>query len=84
MRENISNKICADRRKGDAAKHFAERANEFFHKPAGVFLICLLLFGLTAWAFAPALKTDFQYFDEGGELQYNAHVNRGLSWQSLH
>jgi tetratricopeptide (TPR) repeat protein/uncharacterized membrane protein YqjE len=84
VRKNIPNEISVDRQKSDVAKHFAKRGDEFFHKPAGVILICLLLFGLTVWAFAPALKTDFQYFDEGGELQYNAHVNRGLNWQNLH
>ena len=46
-------------------------------------MICLLFFGLTAWAFAPALKTNFQIFDESGELFLNPHMNSGLGWQNL-
>ncbi len=46
-------------------------------------MICLLFFGLTAWAFAPALKTNFQLFDESGELFLNPHMNSGLGWQNL-
>jgi protein O-mannosyl-transferase len=35
------------------------------------------------WAFIPALKTDFQYFDENAIIISNSHVNSGLSWQNL-
>jgi tetratricopeptide (TPR) repeat protein len=83
MRTHLSSKVFADRRAGNAARHFDESAAPFFHRPAGILLICLLLFGLTAWTFAPVLQTDFQYFDEAAELHYNAHVNTGLGWQNL-
>ena len=55
----------------------------FFVKPAGIFVICLLFFGLTVWTFFPVLQTDFQHFDDGAIFLDNAHVNTGLSWQNL-
>jgi uncharacterized membrane protein YqjE len=33
--------------------------------------------------FAPALKTDFQFYDENGELGMNAHAHSGLGWQNI-
>jgi len=67
----------------NATGRFIKSADSFFHRPDGVFWICLFLFGLTVWTFAPALQTDFQYFDDATELQSNAHVNTGLNWQNL-
>ena len=52
-------------------------------EPDGVFLICLLFFGLTVWTFFPVLRANFQYFDESAELHNNAHVNSGIGWQNL-
>jgi tetratricopeptide (TPR) repeat protein/cbb3-type cytochrome oxidase subunit 3 len=83
MRKKFSKKNAPDRRAGKAGKHPIKSADSFFHGPAGVFLICLLFFGLTAWAFAPAVKTNFQLFDENGELLLNAHMNSGLGWHNL-
>jgi tetratricopeptide (TPR) repeat protein len=83
MRKRFSNKPAAGCRVEKSGKHPVKPVDSFFQKPAGVFLICLLLFGLTVWVFVPALKTDFQYFDENGELLRNAHANTGLSWQNL-
>jgi tetratricopeptide (TPR) repeat protein len=73
----------SDSAKADAARHFGESAGLFFNKQDGVFLLCLLLFGLTLWTFVPALNTDFQYYDESGEMLVNPHENTGLSWQNL-
>src|ERR1035438_6393451 len=83
MRKNFHNKNSPDRRAGKAGKHPIKPADSFLHKPACVFSVCLLFFGLTAWAFAPVLQTDFQIFDESGELLLNAHMNSGLGWQNL-
>jgi tetratricopeptide (TPR) repeat protein len=83
MKDKISRKIPSNGRAGDAKRPFFESANVFFHRPAGVFLICLLLFGLTVWAFAPVLKTGFQIFDDEAIFLKNANVNTGLSWQNL-
>jgi tetratricopeptide (TPR) repeat protein/uncharacterized membrane protein YqjE len=83
MKDNIPGKIPSAGRAGTAKRPFSESADSFFHRPAGIFLICLLLFGLTVWTFAPVLKTGFQIFDEGAELHYNVHVNTGISWQNL-
>jgi hypothetical protein len=38
---------------------------------------------MTAWVFAPALKTSFLLFDEAGELLLNTHMNSGLGWHNL-
>ena len=83
MKENISDKIPSNRRAGNAAGHFAESADSFFHRPAGILLICLLFFGLTVWTYIPVLQADFQYFDDDAIFLNNAHVNTGLSWQNL-
>jgi hypothetical protein len=83
MNKDISNQIPSDSQGGDEEKPFFKSADSFFHKPAGTFLICILIFGLTVWAFAPALKTDFQFYDENGELGMNAHMRSGLSWHNL-
>jgi tetratricopeptide (TPR) repeat protein len=82
MRKKFSNKIPAGRRVGRAGKLPIKPANSFYGT-AGVFLICLLFFGLTAWVFAPALKTSFLLFDEAGELLLNTHMNSGLGWHNL-
>jgi tetratricopeptide (TPR) repeat protein len=83
MRKKFSKRIPAVRRVGKAKKLPIKSADSFFNGPAGVILICLLFFGLTAWAFAPALKTNFQIFDESGELFLNTHMNSGLGWHNL-
>jgi len=83
MNEDSSNQIPADSQAGDEEKPVSKSADSFFHKPAGTFLICLLLFGLTVWAFAPALKTNFQFYDENGELGMNTHMRGGFSWHNL-
>jgi len=83
MSERFPNTIPSGSPASDEGKHSIKPADSFLHRPDGIVLICLLFFGLTAWAFAPALKTDFQFFDESGELFLNAHVNSGLGWQNL-
>jgi tetratricopeptide (TPR) repeat protein len=83
MKKRLSNNPVSGSRVERSGIHSVNPADSFFRKPAGVFLICLLLFGLTVWVFVPALKTDFQYFDENGELLRNAHANTGLGWQNL-
>jgi len=83
MRKGPSKKKSPDRRAGKAERHSIKSATPFLHKPAGVLLISLLFFGLTAWTFAPALHTDFQNFDERGELLVNSHMNTGLGWGNL-
>ena len=83
MRKRFSSKIPSASRAGKAGKHPLKPADSFFHGPAGVCLICVLFFGLTAWAFAPAVKADFQIFDESGELLLNLHMNSGLGWHNL-
>jgi protein O-mannosyl-transferase len=83
MKGSIANETSADRRKGDDGKDFIERADLFFRKPGGVFLVCLLLFALTVWTFVPVLQTEFQLFDEGTEMLNNPYENTGLSWQNL-
>ena len=83
MKKKVPNKISADRRVNPAAKFSIKTADSFFHGPAGVSLICLLFFGVTTWVFAPALKTNFQLFDESGELFLNTHMNSGLGWHNL-
>jgi len=83
MKENIPNKIPSDSRAGNEGKPFFKRADSFFHGPDGIFLICLLLFGLTVWTFLPALQTDFQMFDDYTIFLNNAHVNTGLGWQNV-
>jgi tetratricopeptide (TPR) repeat protein len=83
MRKNFSNKNPPGGRADPAGKHPIKPAESFLCKPAGVCLICLLFFALTVWAFAPVLKSDFQVFDESGELFLNAHMNSGLGWQNL-
>ena len=84
MKKSHSNKNPSSRRANDAARHPIKPADSFFHGRAGLFLICLLLFGLTVWVFAPALRTNFQFYDESGEMLTNPHENTGLSWQNLH
>ena len=83
MKESTSDKISSGSRNGNAVRHFIKSADLFFHKPAGVFWICLLFFGLTVWAFAPSLHANFQLYDEGSELLGNTHMNSGVSWQNL-
>ena len=82
MRKKFSKKIAAGRRAGRAEKLPIKPAGSFYG-PAGVFLICLLFFGMTAWVFAPALQASFQMFDEGGELLLNPHMKSGLGWNNL-
>ena len=65
------------------SEHPIELSDSFFHKPSGVFLVCLLFFGLTVWTFAPAIRADFQYFDDSALLLTNTHVNTGVGWQNL-
>jgi tetratricopeptide (TPR) repeat protein len=83
MKKRLSNNPVSGSRVERSGIHSVKPADSFFRKPAGVFLICLLFFGLTLWAFVPALKADFQYFDENGELLRNAHANTGFGWQNL-
>ncbi len=83
MKESISNENPAHSLAGGEGKHFIRSADSFFHKPAGIFWICLLLFGLTVWAFAPVSNTDFQLYDESAELSLNSHVNSGITWHNL-
>jgi hypothetical protein len=81
MKEN--NPVSSDSRAGNAASHVIKSPDLFFKKPEGVFWICVLLFGLTVGTFAPALKTDFQVFDDKGIFLSNSHINTGLNWQNL-
>jgi tetratricopeptide (TPR) repeat protein len=83
MRRNPSRKVFSHDPVGDEDKPVFKATDSFFHKPAGTLLICLLLFGLTVWTFAPALKTGFQYFDDNAELFINTHMNSGLGWHNL-
>jgi tetratricopeptide (TPR) repeat protein len=83
MRRRAPRNKISDRRADEAGKYPIKPAGSFLQKPSGVCLICLLFFGLTFWAFAPALQTDFQLFDESAELFLNAHMNSGLGWQNL-
>jgi len=83
MKENVSNEKPALGRVGEEEKHFIKSADTFLHKPDGIFLICLLFFGLTVWTFAPVLQTNFQVFDDDAIFLNNSHVNTGLSWQNL-
>lgn len=55
----------------------------FFHKPVGVFFICVLFYGLVVWTFWPSLRGQFMFYDEYGYLLTNAHVNSGLSWANV-
>ena len=64
MIEDIPNVSSSVARGSNDGKHFIEKASKFFLKPGGVVLICLMLFGLTVWTFAPVLQTEFQVFDE--------------------
>ena len=83
MRKKNRNESSSKRREKNPAKPSIGSAPSFFHKTGGVFLICILLFGLTAWTFAFALQCDYQIFDERGELLLNSHVNSGVSWKNL-
>jgi tetratricopeptide (TPR) repeat protein len=83
MKKRFSNRRSAGPQANNTAKHPTKSGESFFHKPTGMLSLCLIFFGLTAWAFAPVLKTDFQVFDESAELFLNVHVNSGISWQNL-
>jgi len=83
MSKKLTRKVCSDRQAGDAAQPPVKPAESFFHKPAGVFLICILLYGLTVWTFSPALKTGFHRFDDDVIFLRNSHVNTGLSLQNV-
>jgi len=83
MKKNIPDKIASDSRASNEGKRISRWVDSFFHKPAGVSLICLLFFGLTVGTFMPALQTDFQLFDDGAIFLNNTHVNTGLNWQNL-
>jgi tetratricopeptide (TPR) repeat protein len=83
MRETIPNKIPSDNRTNEEGRHFFKSADAFLHGPDGLFWICLLLFGLTVWAFLPALQGDFLLFDDGAIFMDNPHVNTGFSWDNL-
>ena len=48
-------------------------------KTEGLVWLCVLLFAITVFVFSPALKCDFQFYDENGYLVENPHVNEGLS-----
>ena len=83
MSKKSPNRNLPHRRAGPAGRPPLKPARAFLDKPGGVVLLCLLLFGLTFWAFFPALQTDYQNFDERGELLLNSHMHSGLGWQNL-
>ena len=46
-------------------------------------LLCLLLFGLVVWVFAPSLGCKFLFYDENDEILCEPHVNSGLSLSNM-
>ena len=83
MKKKLFNKNSRTRQAGNPTRPLTPPAQPFLQRPTGVLLICLLLFGLTVWAFFPALKNLFQSFDESAELLKNQHMKGGMSWQNL-
>ena len=83
MRKKSSNKNSRTRQAGNPATPPTPSVKPFSHRPAGIFLICILLFGVTVWAFIPALKNLFQSYDENAELGMNFHVRSGLCWDNI-
>jgi len=85
MRKKTSKIIPSDKRRNKEIerKPCTRPADSFFQKASGIFLICVLFFGLAVWTFLPVLQSDFQYFDEYAELRCNTHMNSGMGWQNL-
>ena len=52
-------------------------------RTARLALICSLLFFLVVWAFWPSVSNDFVNFDDNVYVSENAHVQAGLTWDSL-
>ena len=83
MKKKSLNKVRSYKGKDMVGKRSTKPWDSFFQKPAVVFLICVLLFGMTVWTFAPALQCDFQRFDDEPIFLLNSHVNTGLNWENL-
>jgi uncharacterized membrane protein YqjE len=83
VRRKSSNKKSRNRPRGNTGSLSAKTSVTFFQKPAGVWLLCALLFAITLWTFYPAVHGKFQYFDERGELILNQHINTGLTWNNF-
>ena len=46
-------------------------------------LLCILLFGLVVWVFAPSLDCGFLFYDENDEIAFEPHVNTGVSLENI-
>src|SRR5271165_2898155 len=51
--------------------------------PGNAFAAGIVLAGLAAWAFWPALKHEFVNYDDPDYITTNRHVQSGLSWAAL-
>lgn len=58
---------------------FLKRLQNFARTRTGTGVLCFGLFILIVWAFSPALRCGFQFYDEADDLLTNPHINGGLS-----
>src|SRR5579872_4512273 len=66
---------------GTRVKHKPAGGNPAGHKQA--FYLSLLLFSVTLWTFFPSYHNDFVNFDDDVYVSQNAHVQGGLTWESI-
>jgi protein O-mannosyl-transferase len=86
MAKKKSNRKAPSVRREIEARNFSRPSNfswNLFHKPGGICLICLFLFGLVVWAYWPALNGQYLFHDDFGEVVINQHINTGLTWSGV-